>query len=109
MLRPSTEEPRPPIDAPSGSLPVPMRAPPAAPTPSTPERARQPNVVYPWGKKYVTMNPPRFLDESRRPPPGVLSPPPFPRYGHATNQATGANQEVYIFGGRVRDSVKSER
>lgn len=108
MLRPSTEEPRPPIDAPSGSLPVPMRAPPAAPTPSTPERARQPNVVYPWGKKYVTMNPPRFLDESRRPPPGVLSPPPFPRYGHATNQATGANQEVYIFGGLVRDSVKND-
>ena len=53
MLRPSTEEPRPPIDAPSASLPVPMRAPPAAPTPSTPERARQPNVVYPWGKKYA--------------------------------------------------------
>lgn len=108
LTRPSTEEPRPPVDAPNGTLPVPMRAPPAAPTPSTPERTRQTNVVYPWGKKYVTMNPPRFLDESRRPPPGVLSPPPFPRYGHATNQAMGPNQEVYIFGGLVRDSVKND-
>ena len=72
------------------------------------DRARQPNIVYPWGKKQIHMNPPRFLDLNRRAPPGVLSPPPFPRYGHATNQATGANNEVYIFGGLVRDSVKND-
>ncbi|KAI3627994.1 hypothetical protein CBS14141_001995 [Malassezia furfur] len=81
----------------------------AAPgAPSTPDRARQQNIVYPWGKKQITMNPPRFLDENRRAPAGVLSPPPFPRYGHATNQATSANNEVYIFGGLVRDSVKND-
>lgn len=66
------------------------------------------NVVYPWGQRALTLNPPRFLDEKRRAPPGVLSPPPFPRYGHATNQATGASSEVYIFGGLVRDSVKND-
>jgi hypothetical protein len=64
--------------------------------------------VYPWGKKYITLNPPRFLDETRRPPPGVLSPPPFPRYGHATNQATGMGDNIYVFGGLVRDSVKND-
>lgn len=110
-------------ELPNGSMPMPVRTPPVAgagaaaglgpamttpPAPSTPERMRQANVVYPWGKKYVTMNPPRFLDETRKPPPGVLSPPPFPRYGHATNQATGSNHEVYIFGGLVRDSVKND-
>ncbi|PKI85561.1 Kel2p [Malassezia vespertilionis] len=72
------------------------------------ERTRQQNIVYPWGQKQITMNPPRFLDESRRAPPGVLSPPPFPRYGHASNQSTGSNNEVYIFGGLVRDSVKND-
>ncbi|WFD42628.1 hypothetical protein MPSI1_001274 [Malassezia psittaci] len=88
---------------PPGSLP------PAAPQqPSTPERQRQQNIVYPWGKKTIHLNPPRFLDETRRAPAGVLSPAPFPRYGHATNQATGTNNEVYIFGGLVRDSVKND-
>ncbi|WFD33963.1 hypothetical protein MCUN1_000791 [Malassezia cuniculi] len=75
--------------------------------PSSTTEHRQ-NVVYPWGQRMLTLNPPRFLDERRRAPPGVLSPPPFPRYGHATNQATGANNEVYIFGGLVRDSVKND-
>ncbi|WFD25567.1 hypothetical protein MNAN1_000527 [Malassezia nana] len=95
-----------PVPVPSGgpaaeNAPAPSAAPPA-------ERTRAANVVYPWGKKYITMNPPRFLDETRRAPPGVLSPPPFPRYGHATNQATSSNNEVYIFGGLVRDSVKND-
>ena len=101
---PNTSASAPPAPAPS--VPAPGAATPGAP--STPDRARQQNIVYPWGKKQITMNPPRFLDENRRAPAGVLSPPPFPRYGHATNQATSANNEVYIFGGLVRDSVKND-
>jgi len=111
---------------PSRPAPVPMPAPPQAPAPTGAEtaagappmqptqpapgadRARGAHVVYPWGKKYIAMNPPRFLDETRRAPPGVLSPPPFPRYGHATNQTASSNNEVYIFGGLVRDSVKND-
>ncbi|WFD18012.1 hypothetical protein MCAP1_000224 [Malassezia caprae] len=107
---------------PSRPAPVPAQGPPLVPAPSGAENAlstpptqpapggdrRGTNVVYPWGKKYITMNPPRFLDETRRAPPGVLSPPPFPRYGHATNQVTSSNNEVYIFGGLVRDSVKND-
>lgn len=107
---------------PSRPAPVPAPGPPPAPgayagaenaptstqPPPGPDRTRGANVVYPWGKKYITMNPPRFLDETRRAPPGVLSPPPFPRYGHATNQTTSGNNEVYIFGGLVRDSVKND-
>ncbi|WFD29328.1 hypothetical protein MSPP1_000337 [Malassezia sp. CBS 17886] len=81
---------------------------PAGAMPPTPERTRQQTFVYPWGLKHITMNPPRFLDENRRAPPGVLSPPPFPRYGHATNQTTSANNEVFVFGGLVRDSVKND-
>ena len=96
---PNTSASVPPASAPGAAAPG---------APSTPDRARQQNIVYPWGKKQITMNPPRFLDENRRAPAGVLSPPPFPRYGHATNQATSANNEVYIFGGLVRDSVKND-
>ncbi|WFC93651.1 hypothetical protein MBRA1_000273 [Malassezia brasiliensis] len=101
---PNTSTGAPPTQTPS--VPTPNASAPGAP--STPDRARQQNIVYPWGKKQITMNPPRFLDENRRAPAGVLSPPPFPRYGHATNQATSANNEVYIFGGLVRDSVKND-
>lgn len=72
------------------------------------EQVSKHNVVYPWGQRALMLNPPRFLDENRRAPPGVLSPPPFPRYGHATNQTTGPSNEVYIFGGLVRDSVKND-
>jgi len=122
----SLPEPGPPslssIPPPSRPAPVPASGPPLAPAPTGAENApgapptqpvpgtdrRGANVVYPWGRKYITMNPPRFLDETRRAPPGVLSPPPFPRYGHATNQVTGSNNEVYIFGGLVRDSVKND-
>lgn len=92
----------------NGGMTAPAPVPMQAAAPPTPERVRQQNVVYPWGKKQITMNPPRFLDENRRAPPGVLSPPPFPRYGHATNLATSSNNEVYIFGGLVRDSVKND-
>lgn len=54
------------------------------------------------------MNPPKFLDETRQAPPGALSPFPFPRYGHAVNQAASSTGELYLFGGLVRESVKND-
>lgn len=71
------------------------------------ERAR-PQVVYPWSQRLMTMNPPRYLDESRTGPAGAVSPSPFPRYGHAANTAASPNGEVYLFGGLVRESVKND-
>ncbi|PWY97244.1 hypothetical protein BCV70DRAFT_69247 [Testicularia cyperi] len=72
------------------------------------DKARSQQVVYPWSQKSLIMNPPKFLDESRQAPPGALSPFPFPRYGHAVNQAASANGELYLFGGLVRESVKND-
>ncbi|PWN53649.1 hypothetical protein IE53DRAFT_301311, partial [Violaceomyces palustris] len=72
-----------------------------------PEKARS-QVVYPWSQRSLVMNPPRFLDETRQAPPGALSPYPFPRYGHAANQAASPNGEIYLFGGLVRESVKND-
>lgn len=75
--------------------------------PSERSRSRG-HVNYPWTQRLITMNPPRFIDETRQAPPGALSPSPFPRYGHAANQASSANGEVYLFGGLVRDNVKND-
>ena len=72
------------------------------------DRPRTQQVVYPWSQRGLTMNPPRFLDESRQAPPGALSPSPFPRYGHAANGFASASGEVYLFGGLVRESVKND-
>ncbi|PWN27111.1 hypothetical protein BDZ90DRAFT_220990 [Jaminaea rosea] len=71
------------------------------------DRGRQ-NVVYPWSQRSITMNPPRYLDDSRQGPPGAVSPSPFPRYGHAANSAASPSGEVYLFGGLVRESVKND-
>lgn len=76
--------------------------------PSGPDRPRTQQVVYPWSQRRLTMNPPRFLDETRQAPPGALSPSPFPRYGHAANQVASPTGEVYLFGGLVRESVKND-
>ncbi|SNX84134.1 related to KEL1 - involved in cell fusion and morphology [Melanopsichium pennsylvanicum] len=65
-------------------------------------------VVYPWSQRGLVMNPPKFLDETRQAPPGALSPFPFPRYGHAVNQAASTTGELYLFGGLVRESVKND-
>lgn len=72
------------------------------------EKARSQSVVYPWSQRGLAMNPPKFLDESRQAPPGALSPFPFPRYGHAVNQAASSAGELYLFGGLVRESVKND-
>ncbi|PWN19466.1 hypothetical protein BCV69DRAFT_251136, partial [Microstroma glucosiphilum] len=71
------------------------------------DRPRQ-AVVYPWSQRTLTLNPPRFLDESRQAPPGAVSPSPFPRYGHAGNQSASPSGEVFLFGGLVRESVKND-
>lgn len=72
------------------------------------EKGRSQHVVYPWSQRGLVMNPPKFLDETRQAPPGALSPFPFPRYGHAVNQAASSNGELYLFGGLVRESVKND-
>ncbi len=33
---------------------------------------------------------------------------PFPRYGHATNNAAGKEGEIFIFGGLVKESAKND-
>ncbi|PWN87713.1 hypothetical protein FA10DRAFT_233995 [Acaromyces ingoldii] len=71
-------------------------------------QTRSQPVVYPWSQRSLTMNPPRFLDESRQVPPGAVSPSPFPRYGHAANSIASPAGEVYLFGGLVRESVKND-
>ncbi|CAO1633807.1 unnamed protein product [Parajaminaea phylloscopi] len=77
------------------------------PTGPNGERPRQ-HVVYPWSQRALSMNPPRYLDESRQGPAGAVSPSPFPRYGHAANSAASPTGEVYLFGGLVRESVKND-
>ncbi|CDS01213.1 hypothetical protein [Sporisorium scitamineum] len=72
------------------------------------DRGRSQQVVYPWSQRGLVMNPPKFLDETRQAPPGALSPFPFPRYGHAVNQAASSTGELYLFGGLVRESVKND-
>lgn len=72
------------------------------------DRSRTQQVVYPWSQRPLTMNPPRFLDDSRQAQPGAVSPSPFPRYGHAVNSVASNIGEVYLFGGLVRESVKND-
>ncbi len=40
--------------------------------------------------------------------PWSSQPVPFPRYGHAVNQAASTTGELYLFGGLVRESVKND-
>ena len=62
----------------------------------------------PWSARRLTLLPPSILNKPGVIPPSTLSPPPFPRYGHALPANAGANGELYIFGGLVKESARND-
>lgn len=64
--------------------------------------------AFPWSARRLTLLPPNVLSKPGVAPPSTLSPPPFPRYGHALPANAGSNGELYIFGGLVRESARND-
>jgi hypothetical protein len=59
--------------------------------------------VHPWSEHRLNLLPPAFL--SKNVPYSGPSPSPFPRYGHALSAAAAAAGELFLFGGRVHNSL----
>ena len=77
-----------------------------------PQQQQQPPPRHPpaspWSARRLTLLPPSILNKPGVIPPTTLSPPPFPRYGHALPANAGANGELYIFGGLVKESARND-
>jgi hypothetical protein len=64
--------------------------------------------AFPWSTRHLVLTPPAVLLKPGVAPPTSPSPSPFPRYGHAVpSLATQAN-EIYLFGGLVRESARND-
>ena len=64
--------------------------------------------AFPWSARRLILLPPSVLSKSGGVPPSTLSPPPFPRYGHALPANASANGELYIFGGLVKEAARND-
>ena len=77
-----------------------------------PQQQQQPQPRHqpasPWSARRLTLLPPSILNKPGVIPPSTPSPPPFPRYGHALPANAGANGELYIFGGLVKESARND-
>lgn len=77
-----------------------------------PQQQQQPpprhQPASPWSARRLTLLPPSILNKPGVIPPSTPSPPPFPRYGHALPANAGANGELYIFGGLVKESARND-
>lgn len=75
---------------------------------STAADASQQRPVYPWSKRQLSLLPPIILPNPGIVPPISPSPPPFPRYGHASPASATATGELFLFGGFVREVVTND-
>ena len=73
-----------------------------------PQQQQRYQPASPWSARRLTLLPPSILNKPGVVPPSTLSPPPFPRYGHALPANAGANGELYIFGGLVKESARND-
>jgi len=69
---------------------------------------QQPPPVYPWSARHLKLLPPTLISRSKSAPPSVLSPSPFPRYGHALPAIATSADELYLFGGFVQESARND-
>lgn len=70
-------------------------------------------VSYPWSQRQIKLQPIQPVSGSQiaaataQSP--VLSPSPFPRYGHSVNPlAQSSNGDLYLFGGLVKEQVRND-
>jgi hypothetical protein len=76
------------------------------PPPQQQQQRHQP--ASPWSARRLTLLPPSILNKPGVIAPTTPSPPPFPRYGHALPANAGANGELFIFGGLVKESARND-
>ncbi|KAF8578415.1 hypothetical protein K439DRAFT_1362232 [Ramaria rubella] len=63
---------------------------------------------YPWSTRRLAFPSPITMQRPNPGAPTAPSPSPFPRYGHSLPLTAAANGELYLFGGLVRESVRSD-
>ncbi|KAI6047790.1 hypothetical protein EDC04DRAFT_22546 [Pisolithus marmoratus] len=73
-----------------------------------PAQQPQQRPAFPWSVRRLHLSQPVVLPKPGVAPPTTLSPPPFPRYGHALPATATATGELYLFGGLVREAARND-